>query len=239
MPLHPEFTERIAELGLKQRRELDHVEDATYQHLSYPNETSPFLVLAERQHGDSAPPSRVFKVLVVPSNRGNAYAFWSGHLNYEFARLRKELALPPGTERTFRRLNMPFSSTPVVERGSLRLPAHELFSDVGIGVMPDVTFDYVVRPYIPWPQLRNAGYPPSELDGIWLRFASEKGIPEDVRKDEEIKKVFINHVLVCGAYSPEPHPAIFLTSYWRFAYRLDESPEKGESSGGSFRNLFR
>lgn len=183
--------------------------------LSPPHPRSPFLCLAEHR-GSEELANRVLKVLMLPEGHEGAH-LWVKILGEECDRLNEEFGerLMLGSKLGVLRLPLTTrragEGKPVEVRALRSLRWGDLLEGEPESVRQHPVLQYIVRPYIPWPTLQEAGLPRDYLVSRWDDFCLERGLPSKVRNNERCRAHFFREALANGRED------LILVSAWRWA----------------------
>ena len=191
--------------------------------LTAPHPRSPFLTLAEYRGGQELPMS-VLKVLMIPHFMPVA-GEWRDILQSERQRLQDQFAerLKPGGSLGL--LRLPFTwrrneKGVVIEVRTLRsLRGGELLGGMDAQERAHPVLEYMIRPYIPWPSLRDSGFSAGELERRWREFCDGSGLAAHVKENPACRVHFYDEALVNGTED------LLLVSAWRWASLRPTPPD--------------
>jgi hypothetical protein len=207
----PQFRDdyiEVVQRELTRVRSAPGVPEIHFDVLSPPHVLSPFLTLAERR-GEGLP-SHVVKVLLIPGGGGEG---WMEVLTKERDRLEREIQVRLVPNQTILRLplsRLPTADEQLVEVRRLdRLRQRDLLTNARGAPTESVILPYLVRPFIAWPSLQEAGYSHAVMEERWKEFCNKHGL-KHIHNNEKCKAQFYQEALVDGGKE------LIVVSAWRW-----------------------
>jgi hypothetical protein len=186
------------------------------ERLSFPTRRSPFLTLALRS--DRGLRTHVIKVLVVLRTEPSSEA-WVHVFEAEHQRLVAALEARQARPQTLSTLRLPLLERSMQNDVDELVPlrhADLLESGGGDG---ETRFRYFLRPYLPWPKLKETGYRAERMAEIFDQYCARERIrPQDPAERARGLRYFADVALVSGSEIPEEE--VFLVSTWRLRTSL-------------------